>query len=97
MRVIDLSGAWRLTETANRAVYAFEDEGSERASETQQQAVYGMPELHRCAIANAKLIANPGCYSTSVILALRPLVAAGLLDLDCGIVVDSKSGVRTSR
>jgi N-acetyl-gamma-glutamyl-phosphate reductase len=93
MRVIDLSGAWRLTEAANRAVYAFEDEGSARAAEIQQQAVYGMPELHRCCIAKAKLIANPGCYSTSVILPLRPLVAAGLLNLDCGIVVDSKSGV----
>jgi N-acetyl-gamma-glutamyl-phosphate reductase len=93
MRVIDLSGAWRLSEAVNRAVYAFEDEGSERAEETQQQAVYGMPELHRCAIRNARLIANPGCYSTSVILPLRPLVAAGLLDLDYGIVADSKSGV----
>jgi N-acetyl-gamma-glutamyl-phosphate reductase len=93
MRVIDLSGAWRLNEAANRAVYAFEDEGSQRAEETQQQAVYGMPELHRCAIRDAQLIANPGCYSTSVILPLRPLVAAGLLDLDHGIVADAKSGV----
>ena len=93
MRVIDLSGAWRLDEAENRAVYAFEDEGSARAAETQQQAVYGMPELHRNEIRKAKLIANPGCYSTSVILPLRPLVAAGLLDLDHGIVADSKSGV----
>jgi N-acetyl-gamma-glutamyl-phosphate reductase len=93
MRVIDLSGAWRLNEAANRAVYAFEDEGSARAAEIQQQAVYGMPELHRNAIRDANLIANPGCYSTSVILPLRPLVKAGLLDLDGGIVADSKSGV----
>jgi N-acetyl-gamma-glutamyl-phosphate reductase len=93
MRVIDLSGAWRLNEAVNRTVYAFEDEGSQRAEETQQQAVYGMPELHRCAIREAKLVANPGCYSTSVILPLRPLVAAGLLDLDHGIVADAKSGV----
>jgi N-acetyl-gamma-glutamyl-phosphate reductase len=93
MRVIDLSGAWRLNEAANRAVYAFEDEGSAQAEETQQQAVYGMPELHRDEIRDAQLIANPGCYSTSVILPLRPLVAAGLLNLDCGIVVDAKSGV----
>ncbi|UWZ83577.1 N-acetyl-gamma-glutamyl-phosphate reductase [Occallatibacter riparius] len=93
MRVIDLSGAWRLDEAANRAVYAFEDEGSARAAEIQQQAVYGMPELHRSEIRKAKLIANPGCYSTSVILPLRPLVTAGLLDLDHGIVADSKSGV----
>ena len=93
MRVIDLSGAWRLTDAANRAVYAFEDEGTEQAAATQAQAVYGMPELHRKQIAGARLIANPGCYATSVILALKPLVAAGLVDLDHGIVADAKSGV----
>lgn len=93
IRVIDLSGAWRLTNAANRAVYAFRDEDTERAAATQAQAVYGMPELHRAAIAGARLIANPGCYSTSVILPLKPLTAAGLLDLNYGIVADSKSGV----
>jgi len=93
IRVIDLSGAWRLTEAANRAVYAFEDEGSDVAVATQAKAVYGMPELHRSEIAGAKLIANPGCYSTSVILALKPLAAAGLLDLSAGIIADAKSGV----
>jgi N-acetyl-gamma-glutamyl-phosphate reductase len=93
LQVIDLSGAWRLTEPANRAVYAFSDEGTEQAAAIQAQAVYGMPELHRAEIAGARLIANPGCYSTSVILPLKPLAAAGLLDLDHGIVADSKSGV----
>jgi N-acetyl-gamma-glutamyl-phosphate reductase len=93
LRVIDLSGAWRLNDAANRAVYAFEDDGSDQAAKTQAQAVYGMPELHRTRIAGARLVANPGCYATSVILALRPLVAAGLVDLDGGIVADSKSGV----
>ena len=93
IRVIDLSGAWRLTDPANRAVYAFTDEGSETAAATQAQAVYGMPELHRKQIACARLIANPGCYATSVILPLRPLVAAGLVDLEHGIVADAKSGV----
>ena len=93
LRVIDLSGAWRLTEAVNRAVYAFEDDGAERAAATQAQAVYGMPELHRAQIAGARLIANPGCYATSIILALRPLVAAGLVDLTHGIVADAKSGV----
>jgi N-acetyl-gamma-glutamyl-phosphate reductase len=93
LRVIDLSGAWRLTEASNRAVYAFEDEGSQQAVATQTQAVYGMPELHRSQIAGARLIANPGCYSTSVILALKPLAAAGLLDLSAGIIADAKSGV----
>jgi len=93
LRVIDLSGAWRLNEAANRAVYAFEHEGSELAARTQAQAVYGLPELHRARIAGARLIANPGCYATSVILPLRPLVAAGLVDLSRGIVADAKSGV----
>jgi N-acetyl-gamma-glutamyl-phosphate reductase len=93
LRVIDLSAAWRLNEAANRAVYAFEDEGSELAAATLAQAVYGLPELHRAQIAGARLIANPGCYATSIILPLRPLVAAGLVDLTHGIVADAKSGV----
>ena len=93
LRVIDLSGAWRLAHSSHRAVYAFEDEGSTDALSLQQEAVYGMPELHRQAIRGAKLVANPGCYATSVILALKPLIAAGMVDLNHGIVSDSKSGV----
>jgi N-acetyl-gamma-glutamyl-phosphate reductase len=93
LRVIDLSGAWRLQEASNRAVYRFEDEGSSIALNTQAEAVYGMPELHRAEIRTARLVANPGCYATSVILALKPLLAAGLVDLQHGIVCDSKSGV----
>jgi N-acetyl-gamma-glutamyl-phosphate reductase len=93
LRVIDLSGAWRLNDAANRAVYAFEDDGSPVATAIQAQSVYGLPELHRDQIADAQLVANPGCYATSVILALRPLVAAGLVDRSHGIVADSKSGV----
>jgi N-acetyl-gamma-glutamyl-phosphate reductase len=93
IRVIDLSGAWRLNEGTNRAVYNFEDEGSVQAFNTQAQAVYGMPELHRAKITGARLVANPGCYATSIILALKPLVAAGLIDLEHGIVADAKSGV----
>lgn len=93
MRVIDLSGAWRLTEAQNRAVYSFEDEGTDVAVATQAEAVYGLPELHRDEIVGAKLVANPGCYATAVILAVRPLVAAGIVDVSHGIVADSKSGV----
>ena len=93
MRVIDLSGAWRLTHRENRAVYAFTDEGTDTAVATQAQAIYGMPELYRDRIAGAHLVANPGCYATSVILAVKPLVAAGLVDLNCGVIADSKSGV----
>lgn len=93
LKVIDLSGAWRLTNPANRAVYAFHDADEKLAAATQSQAVYGMPELNRAQIHSARLVANPGCYATSVILALRPLVAAGLIDLNRGIVADAKSGV----
>jgi N-acetyl-gamma-glutamyl-phosphate reductase len=93
LRIIDLSGAWRLNEAANRAVYAFEDDGSPVATKTQAQSVYGLPELHRAQIAGSQLVANPGCYATSVILALHPLVAADLIDRSHGIVADSKSGV----
>ena len=93
IRVIDLSGAWRLNSPANRAVYQFADEGSPAATAVQTEAVYGMPELHRAAIRDAAIVANPGCYATSVILALKPLVSAGWIDLDRGIVCDAKSGV----
>jgi N-acetyl-gamma-glutamyl-phosphate reductase len=93
LRVIDLSGAWRLTDAANRAIYQFDDKVCERAAAVQTQAVYGMPELHRKQIAGAHLVANPGCYATSIILALKPLVAAELVDLNYGIVADSKSGI----
>jgi N-acetyl-gamma-glutamyl-phosphate reductase len=53
--------------------------------------LYGLPELHRDAIASAVEVANPGCYATAAILALAPLVAAGLVEPD--IVCDGKSGV----
>jgi len=93
IRVIDLSGAWRLTEPANRAVYKFPDEGGSVAAAVQAKAVYGSPELHREEIRHAELVANPGCYATSIILALKPLVASGWLDTDRGIICDAKSGV----
>jgi N-acetyl-gamma-glutamyl-phosphate reductase len=93
IRVIDLSGAWRLTDAANRAIYKFEDDGGAVATAVQAKAVYGSPELHRDEIRDAKLVANPGCYATSVILALKPLLAAGWVDVERGIICDSKSGV----
>jgi N-acetyl-gamma-glutamyl-phosphate reductase len=93
IRVIDLSGAWRLQALKNRTVYKFDDEGTPAAEATAARAVYGMSELHRDAIASADLVANPGCYATSLILALKPLLAAGLVDREHGIVCDSKSGV----
>jgi N-acetyl-gamma-glutamyl-phosphate reductase len=86
LRVIDLSGAWRLKKAAHRAVYKFDDDRHSQAGAVQAKAVYGSPELHRKEIADAELVANPGCYATSVILALKPLVAAGWVDLERGIV-----------
>ena len=91
IRVVDLSGAWRLQNDANRAVYKLTDEDPALAAALQKEAVFGSPELHRAEIATARLVANPGCYSTSIILALAPLV--GLIDADHGIIADSKSGV----
>ena len=93
MRVVDLSGAWRLHEAAHRAVYGFADEDSATVNSLQNEAVYGSPELNGPAIAKARLVANPGCYATSIILALAPVLRAGLADLDCGVVCDAKSGV----
>lgn len=93
IRVIDLSGAWRLTESANRAVYKFQDDSAPVAAQVQAKAVYGSPELYRDVIRDAKLIANPGCYATTVILALKPMISAGWVDLDRGIISDAKSGV----
>ena len=93
LRVIDLSGAWRLHDPANAAVYNLHDAHPTCAAGLQNEAVYGSPELHREQIATARLVANPGCYATSIILALAPLVQAGLVDLEHGIVCDAKSGV----
>ncbi len=93
IKVIDLSGAWRLHDSAHRAVYKLTDADPALAAALQAEAVFGAPELHRNQIASARLIANPGCYSTSILLALAPLLRAGLVDLDHGIVCDAKSGI----
>jgi N-acetyl-gamma-glutamyl-phosphate reductase len=93
IRVIDLSAAWRLQQDANRAIYKLTDADPTLAATLQTQAVYGSPELHGPAIAQAQLVANPGCYATSIILGLAPLLRANLIDLSCGIVADAKSGV----
>jgi N-acetyl-gamma-glutamyl-phosphate reductase len=93
LRIVDLSGAWRLKEAANRAVYGFTDRDAALAAELDQSAVYGLPELHRDQIRGAKLVANPGCYATSVIVPLTPLVRSGLVDTARGVICDCKSGV----
>lgn len=93
LRVIDLSGAWRLKQDEHRAVYGFEDADAAAADKVTKQAVYGLPELNGDRIPSAALVANPGCYATSVILALAPLLKAGVVDRNRGIISDSKSGV----
>jgi N-acetyl-gamma-glutamyl-phosphate reductase len=93
LRVVDLSAAWRLQEPEHRTIYAFQDQDPARAEQTQSRSVYGLPELHRKSIRDAQLIANPGCYATSIILALKPLIASGWVDVDHGVICDSKSGV----
>ncbi|HET8754477.1 MAG TPA: N-acetyl-gamma-glutamyl-phosphate reductase [Solirubrobacteraceae bacterium] len=86
VRVVDLSADFRLR---SRAVYE-EWYGDHAAPGLIGDAVYGLPELHRDAIAGADLVANPGCYPTAAILALAPLARAGLLG---DVVIDAKSGV----
>jgi N-acetyl-gamma-glutamyl-phosphate reductase len=93
LRIVDLSGAWRLKQEQNRAVYGFKDANPQTATELTERAVYGLPELNANQIPSAALVANPGCYATSVILALAPLLSAGMVDCDHGIISDSKSGV----
>jgi N-acetyl-gamma-glutamyl-phosphate reductase len=92
-RVVDLSGAWRLKNAGNRAVYGFNDANAKAASKMDEAAVYGLPELHAAEIRNAGLLANPGCYPTSIILALAPWMQAGYVDVAHGVICDSKSGV----
>jgi len=88
IRVVDISADFRLREAAwYPQWYDFDHP----APELLKKAVYGLPELHRALIKNADLVANPGCYPTSAILALAPLVKLGLAEPD--LVVDSKSGV----
>jgi N-acetyl-gamma-glutamyl-phosphate reductase len=89
MRVVDLSGAFRF-----RSAETFTSWYKLPAPPTNwlAEAVYGLPELYPKGIASARLLANPGCYATSVILALRPLVDANLLQADSGVICDCKSG-----
>ena len=89
LRVIDLSGAFRFAEPE---VFAAWYKLPPPDPEVLSSAVYGLPELYADRLASASLVANPGCYPTSAILALRPIVEAGLVDARRGIVCDAKSG-----
>ncbi|MBL9118286.1 MAG: N-acetyl-gamma-glutamyl-phosphate reductase [Phycisphaerae bacterium] len=90
----DLSAAFRLPDAATYpSHYGFAHEHPELLPSSPGGAVYGLPELFAARIADADLIAVPGCYPTSAILPLRPLVDAGLLRTDREIIIDSTSGV----
>lgn len=89
LKIIDLSADFRL---ADVDVYAAWYGGPHKAPELQASAVYGLSELARDDIAGARLVANPGCYPTGPLLALMPLIEAGLIEPD-DIIIDGKSGV----
>ncbi len=84
--VVDLSADFRLLHLPTYEQYY----GPHSAPELLEGAVYGLPEINRTAIAEAELVANPGCYPTAAILGLAPLAEAGLID---DVVIDAKSGV----
>ena len=86
-RVVDLSADYRLRDPQVYAVWY----AAHTSPELLGEAVYGLPELYRTAIPTARLVANPGCYPTSVALALAPLLRAELID-PATIIIDSKSG-----
>ncbi|MCL6510847.1 MAG: N-acetyl-gamma-glutamyl-phosphate reductase [Anaerolineae bacterium] len=88
-RVIDFSADFRLRDAAT---YAEWYRHAHPYPDLLDKAVYGLPEVYRCDIAEAQLVANPGCYPTSIILGLLPLLELGAL-ADPVVIADSKSGV----
>jgi N-acetyl-gamma-glutamyl-phosphate reductase len=90
VRVIDLSADFRLADAdLFRQWYGVSHESPTLLNE----AVYGLTEVNRARVRTANLLANPGCYPTSVLLALFPLLQAGLVDPTTLLIADSKSGV----
>ena len=87
--VVDLSAAFRLHDASSYPTYyGFEHTQAELLAE----AVFGLPELHRKELADARLIATPGCHVTAATLALRPLVEAGLVE-PTGLIVNTVTGI----
>ena len=90
LRIVDLSGAFRFREPEKfERWYKMTPPAAALLAET----AYGLPELYADSLPKARIVANPGCYPTSVILGLRPLVDAGWIDTARGVVCDCKSGV----
>lgn len=88
-RVIDLSADFRLTDVPTWERWY---NTQHACPELIEQAVYGLPELNRAALGNAQLVACPGCYPTSIILGFKPLVDAGIVDLD-RLIANAVTGV----
>jgi len=88
-KVIDIAADFRLRDAA---LYPIWYKVTHAAPEYLAEAVYGLPELHRAAIAKARLVANPGCYPAASLLALLPLLRAGVVRT-AGIMIDARSGV----
>jgi N-acetyl-gamma-glutamyl-phosphate reductase len=88
-KVVDLSADFRLADTA---AYARWYGHEHHAPELQREAVYGLPEIYRQKIKAARLVANPGCYTTCAELPVIPLLSAKAIDPDA-IVIDAKSGM----
>lgn len=87
VRVIDLSGAFRIKDATARARWY-------PATKTLPAgAAYGLTEFFKDEVRNARLVANPGCYPTAALLSLLPLQRAGLIDAQTDIIVDAKSGM----
>src|ERR1700735_31597 len=89
LRIIDLSGAFRFREPETFAKW---HKLPAPNAEILGEAVYGLPELYADALLKARVVGNPGCYPTSVILGLRPLIDAKWIDTIRGIVCDCKLG-----
>ena len=90
VKIIDLAADFRLQDTA---VFEKWYKMPHSCPDVLNEAVYGIPELNREQIKTAKVIGNPGCYPTTVILGLAPLLEAGLIDFSAPIIADAKSGV----
>ncbi len=88
-KVVDLSADFRLADPAN---YSHWYGHAHAAQELQKEAVYGLTEVYRAEVKSARLVANPGCYTTCAQLALIPLLKAKAIDPD-EIVIDAKSGM----
>ncbi|PIN08291.1 N-acetyl-gamma-glutamyl-phosphate reductase [Handroanthus impetiginosus] len=89
LKIVDLSADFRLHDVGEYEEWYGQPHG---AQELQKEAVYGLTEISRPEIQSARLVANPGCYPTSIQLPLIPLIKANLIEVK-NIIIDSKSGV----